>query len=156
MLRGCAHFSFTVSDLERSKRFYGDVLGLPLLYEMVHDHPYTAKQIGFPDAHLLVAAFGLSQRGAPDDGGRLELIEYREPRGVQLDTSTNNAGSAHLAFLVDDIHAEHARLSALGVTFRSAPVHIEAGVAKGGWTVYLRDPDEITLELVQPAATVAA
>jgi lactoylglutathione lyase len=152
MLLGCAHFSFTVADIGRSKQFYGEILGLPLLYEMHHTHEYTSRQVGYADADLLVAAFALSSRPTTDQAP-LELIEYRNPRGVALDTSTNNAGSAHVAFLVDDIHSEYARLSELGVCFRSAPVHIEAGVNRGGWTAYLRDPDEITLELVQPRVT---
>jgi len=146
---GAAHFSFTVGDIERSKRFYGEVLGLPLLYEMRHRHPYTSRQIGYPDADLLVAAYALSQV-AGEEGGRLELIEYVHPRGEPLDVSTKNAGSAHLAFVVDDIHAEHVRLRDLGVRFRSDPVLVQQGVNKGAYTVYLRDPDGITLELVQP------
>lgn len=147
---GAAHFSFTVGDIERSKRFYGELLGLPLLYEMRHRHPYTSRQVGYDRADLLVAAYALSQIPG-HEGGRLELIEYVNPRGGTLDPSTKNVGSAHLAFVVDDIHTEHARLRALGVRFRSDPVLVEEGVSRGAYTVYLRDPDEITLELVQPA-----
>lgn len=147
---GAAHFSFTVGDIERSKRFYHELLGLPLLYEMRHRHPYTSRQVGYEGAHLLAAGFALSQIPG-HEGGRLELIEYVHPRGEVLDPSTKNAGSAHLAFFVDDIAAEHARLSALGVRFRSDPVLVEEGVNEGAFTVYLRDPDDITLELVQPA-----
>jgi lactoylglutathione lyase len=147
---GAAHFSFTVGDIERSKRFYGEMLQLPLLYEMRHQHPYTSRQVGYEDADLLVAAYGLSQIPG-HEGGRLELIEYVHPRGETIDVSTKNVGSAHLAFVVDDIHAEYARLCEHGVRFRSEPVFVEEGVSQGAWTVYLRDPDEITLELVQPA-----
>lgn len=150
MLMGAAHFSFTVGDLGRSKRFYGEILGLPLLYELRHRHPYTSRQVGYPGADLLVAAYALSQVPG-EEGGRLELIEYLHPRGEALDVSTKNAGSAHLAFVVDDIGAEHTRLRELGVRFRSDPVLVEEGVSKGAYTVYLRDPDDITLELVQPA-----
>jgi catechol 2,3-dioxygenase-like lactoylglutathione lyase family enzyme len=37
-----------------------------------------------------------------------------------------------------------------GVRFRSEPVAIEAGINKGGYTVYFLDPDDITLEIIQP------
>lgn len=150
---GAAHFSFTVGDIERSKHFYGELLGLSLLYEMRHCHPYTSRQVGYDGADLLVAAYALSQIPG-HEGGRLELIEYVHPRGAALDPSTKNVGSAHLAFVVDDIHAEHERLAARGVRFRSEPVLVEEGVSRGAYTVYLRDPDEITLELVQPAPRV--
>jgi len=53
--------------------------------------------------------------------------------------------------MVDDIHAEFKRLRGLGVKFKAEkPVAIEAGVNKGGYTMYFTDPDGITLELIQP------
>ncbi len=33
--------------------------------------------------------------------------------------------------------------------FRSEPVAIEAGINRGGYTVYFLDPDDITLEIIQ-------
>ena len=42
-----------------------------------------------------------------------------------------------------------ARLQGLGAELVSEPVHITEGINAGGWTVYLHDPDGVTLELVQ-------
>jgi len=149
VLIGIFHFSFTVSDIEQSKDFYGRVLGLELVHEMHHNHPYTSKQTGFPNADLLVAAYRIPGVQAASSTHVLELIQYRNPRGGRLDTRTNNVGSAHLAFAVRDLDREYNRLKKEGVVFRSSPVLIEAGANKGGYTVYFQDPDEITLELVQ-------
>jgi len=80
----------------------------------------------------------------------VELVEYVEPRGARQDPARQSPGSAHLAFVVIDLLAEHARLVRLGVRFVSPPNRIEAGVNQGGWAVYLLDTDDITLELVQP------
>jgi catechol 2,3-dioxygenase-like lactoylglutathione lyase family enzyme len=83
----------------------------------------------------------------------LELIQYFNPAGEKLDTRTNNVGSAHLAFDVDDLHRVYADLKAKGVQFKSSPMEVPAGPNKGTWTVYLTDPDGITLEFLQaPAA----
>ncbi|GAA3411488.1 VOC family protein [Streptosporangium vulgare] len=49
-----------------------------------------------------------------------------------------------------DARAEYARLSAAGVRFVSPPNEITAGVNAGGFACYFLDPDEITLEFVQP------
>lgn len=151
MLTGVFHFSFTVDDIEESKDFYGRILGLELVHEMRHDHPYTSRQIGFENADLLVAAYRIRGLEPQSSSHILELIEYRRPKGHRIDTSTNNTGSAHLAFVTDDIVADYERLSAEGVEFRSPPILIEAGVNKGGYTIYFRDCNGITLELVQPA-----
>jgi catechol 2,3-dioxygenase-like lactoylglutathione lyase family enzyme len=144
------HFSFTVSDLERSVHFYCDILGLELVHRQEQANPYTRQLVGYPDAHLRVAQLRI--RGAPTtrSGHLIELVEYVAPRGQKVDTRTFNPGTAHLAFEVDDIQAEYQRLVVQGVRFRSEPVTIEAGINRGGYAVYFLDPDDITLELLQP------
>jgi catechol 2,3-dioxygenase-like lactoylglutathione lyase family enzyme len=150
VLTGVFHLSFTVDDLERSKDFYGRVLGLELVTEARHDQPYTSRQIGFEGADLKMVQFRIAGVEPQSSTHVLELIEYVHPKGVRIDSATNNTGTAHLAFVVDDIHAEFARLSDAGVRFRSdGPVAIEAGPNRGGWTCYFLDPDGITLELIQ-------
>ena len=53
--------------------------------------------------------------------------------------------------MVDDTNAEFERRRELGVHFKAEkPIAIEAGVNKGGYTIYFTDTDGITLELIQP------
>jgi catechol 2,3-dioxygenase-like lactoylglutathione lyase family enzyme len=149
------HFSFTVSDIERSIHFYRDVLGMELVHTQEQANAYTRKFVGYPDAHLKVAQFKIPGLPAARSGHILELVQYVAPKGVPVDTRTLNPGTAHLAFQVDDIHAEYARMASLGVRFRSEPVAIEAGINTGGFTCYFLDPDDITLEIIQaPPKTV--
>ena len=145
------HFSFTVSNLERSIAFYTDVVGMKLVKQTVHNQPYTSVQVGFKDAHLKAAQLTIEGMSQSPSGHLLELLEYVNPRGEPTDTTTNRPGSAHLAFQVDDIQAEYERMKAVGVRFKSdGPVRIMAGPNEGGWTIYFLDPDNITLEMVQP------
>lgn len=152
MLVNYFHFSFTVSDLERSIDFYTRVVGMTLVGTQVHDQPYTSVQVGFPDAVLKAARLTIDGIAPSRSGHLLELIEYVTPRGVPTDTTTNRPGSAHLAFQVDDLWAAYNRMLAEGVRFKSEPVRITAGPNEGGWTIYFYDPDGITLEMVQPRA----
>ena len=144
------HFSFTVADLERSIEFYRDILGLELVHRQEQANAYTRKFVGYPDAHLKVAQFRIAGAHLARSGHLLELVEYVAPKGQKVDTRTLNPGTAHLAFQVDDIRAEYQRMLVQGVRFRSEPVAIEAGINKGGFTVYFLDPDDITLEIIQP------
>jgi len=144
------HFSFTVSDLDRSIAFYCGLLGMKLIGTQVHDQPYTSVQVGFPNAVLKAARLTIDGIPPTRSGHLLELIEYVNPRGEPTDTTTNRPGSAHLAFQVDDLPALYARLKSQGVRFKSEPVAIVAGPNQGGYTIYFYDPDGITLELVQP------
>jgi catechol 2,3-dioxygenase-like lactoylglutathione lyase family enzyme len=134
------HTSFTVSDIDRSIAFYRDQLGLEFLRVDVRDPTFSQKASGIPGAVFKVAFLQ-----APDH--RLELIEYKSPPGRKLDLATNNVGCAHIAFEVDDLRGMYARLKAAGVVFASEPLQIQGGPNDGGWMVYLRDPDGITVEL---------
>jgi lactoylglutathione lyase len=147
---GVWHFSFTVSDLERSLDFYVDLLGLELVHRQTQDNAYTRRLVGYPDAHLRVAQLAVPGQPRGYSTHDLELVEYVRPRGVRSDVNMYNPGAAHMAFTVPDAHAEYERLIGAGVEFVSSPNLIQAGVNTGGYTCYFRDPDLIVLELVQP------
>lgn len=149
-VRGVFHTGLTVSDLERSIAFYRDLLGLELVKRWESSQPYLRTIVGFPDAELRIAFLRVPGMDAGVSGHHLELLEYREPRGTRGDASTCNPGNVHVAFVVADLDATYRELSARGVRFMSPPVDIAHGGNKGGKAVYLRDPDDITLELLQP------
>lgn len=151
MVTGIWHFSFTVENLERSVQFYTEVLGMKVVHEQVQHNEYTAKLVNYPDAHLKVAMLTIPGQDYEPSGHILELVEYVSPKGIKIDTQTCNTGTAHLALVVEDIHAEFERMKALGVRFKAErPVPIEAGRNKGGYSIYFLDPDDITLEMFQP------
>jgi lactoylglutathione lyase len=146
------HTGLTVSDLDRSIAFYRDVLGLELVSQWDSAQPYLRTVVGYPDAELRIALLRLPRSRAGVSGHHIELLEYRTPRGARGDANTFNPGNAHVAFMVEDLDAAYAELSAKGVRFKSAPVAVTHGRNAGAKAVYLFDPDDITLEFIQPAA----
>jgi catechol 2,3-dioxygenase-like lactoylglutathione lyase family enzyme len=146
------HFSFTVSDIERSVDWYTRVLGLELVHRQRQENAYTQVLVGIPGAVLEIAQFAVPGVPPARSTHMLELVEYVTPRGARTSgPPTNDVGCAHLALLVTDIHARFARLQGLGVQFFNPPVEITAGANAGGFACYFRDPDGITLELLQPS-----
>jgi lactoylglutathione lyase len=146
------HTGITVSDLDRSVAFYRDVLGLELVTQWDSSQPYLRAVVGYPDAELRIALLRLPggvQAGR--SGHHIELLEYRTPRGVRGDSRTFNPGNAHVAFMVTDLDATYAEMKAKGVRFKSAPVAVTHSRNAGGKAVYFLDPDDVTLELIQPA-----
>ncbi|MFS8543121.1 MAG: VOC family protein [Limnochordales bacterium] len=150
MVIGTWHFSFTVRNLERSLEFYQGLLGMELVHRQEQGGGYTDRLVGMQDVWLKAAMLKFPGQDAGVSGHVLELIEYVRPQGTPVDLRTCNPGVAHMAFVVEDIHKEYERLKAHGVQFKSEPVAITGGRNKGGWAVYLLDPDGITPELFQP------
>jgi len=103
------------------------------------------------DASLEIAQLKLPGVFSGPSTHILELVEYRRPTGDRPRLDTQNVGVAHLAFIVDDVTERYDRMCGRGVQFVSPPVAITQGVNRGGYTCYFRDPDGITLELVQPS-----
>jgi catechol 2,3-dioxygenase-like lactoylglutathione lyase family enzyme len=145
-LGGFNHTGFTVSDLDRSIEWWSEVLGAEPTQRRRSDDSYMGEMVGYSGCDMDYAYFPL-----PGSEAMIELIQYHAPASGQVDMETSNLGNGHICFLVDDIHAEFERLSAYA-SFRSpAPVEITAGANKGGWGAYMRDPDGITIQLLQPA-----
>ena len=139
------HLGLTVADLETSIRFYRDTLKLELLSRRQADADYVGLQTGLPGVRLDVASFKL----APDSDMMLQLAQYLTHFAGGSDQASNRAGNSHLCLVVDDLQAAYRELAAQGVRFKSPPIEITAGPHRGGWGVYLFDPDGYTVELHQ-------
>ena len=142
------HTGFTVSDLDRSIGFYRDLLGMRVVRRQHGTADYLGTVTGFPGVRLEVAL------QAPVVGGSLlEQLQYVSHPGAPTPRETNRPGNAHLCFKVDDLHAASAELERHGVTMISKPTEITAGLHRGGYALYLRDPDGFTVELYQAPPT---
>jgi catechol 2,3-dioxygenase-like lactoylglutathione lyase family enzyme len=143
MLKSVNHTSFTVSDAERSVKFYTELLGMKLISLEERPQEFCEKVTGIPGARMKIAYV----EGA---GYKIELIQYLSPPGEKLDTRNNNVGSAHLCYNVDNLMEMCRDLGSKGVRFRGEPATVNAGPNKGGLVVYLLDPDDNNLEFIQP------
>lgn len=150
MIRGIDHINVVVADLERSVRFYCDVLGFRKTHDVTMEGAWIEAIVGLRGVKGLVAFV------EPAGGGlRIELLQYESPAGVALpeNSRANTRGVRHIAFRVDGIVAMTDRLRAAGVTLFSNPVLVPAGVVKfaaGDKTlVYFLDPDGVILELAE-------
>lgn len=138
------HTSITVADMERSLRFYRDLLGMEFMFERDVDGGYITDIVGYKDLKMkIVFLMG--------GGEKLELIQYLSPKGEAINPESYNSGSAHLAFVVDDAFEWHKKLTDAGVKIRSAkPVLIASGAHKDWHAFYMYDPDGVSLEFMQP------
>ena len=117
------HCGIRAGDLDRSLRFYTDVLGLELLEVVtVLDQPFYF--VG-------------------NDTVRIE-IEQANPAQLAAATGTQ-AGLYHLAFEVDDLEGAAARLRDAGAQFLLPPSQFR----EDRKIAFILDPDGVFIQLIQ-------
>jgi lactoylglutathione lyase len=130
------HVGQCVTDLERSKRFYCDLLGFTLEREI------TPPDDGSAQLMSLVPPLGMTAAYLVRDGLVLELLHYAAAGQTQAFRARkmNEPGLTHLSLSVDDIDAVCARVPDFGgVVVESSNI---------GAAVFVRDPDGQLLELL--------
>jgi catechol 2,3-dioxygenase-like lactoylglutathione lyase family enzyme len=123
------HAGLVVSDVDRSRRFYADVLGLE---EIPRPPNFTFAgawfRLGEDELHLLAEADTTGGAGQRDAGpGAAYGLTH------------------HLAFEVDDLDAACVRLAENGLALEGGPMPRGDGVTQ----VFFLDPDGYVLEYFQ-------
>jgi len=137
------HVGFAVSDLDRSVEWYSFLLGKPPVVRKTWDLEYVGRMLGYPGVVLECALWELP------GGTVLELIRYHDPDPVVVGMETYNVGNAHLCLVVDDLAAEFERLRGRATFAHPEPVEIPWGPYEGGKACYVRDPDGISIQLME-------
>lgn len=142
---GIHHTSRSVSDMERSLRFYRDLLGMEVLLDTEMAGEMLEREVALEGARLRLVELG--SEGAP----LLELLEYYEPKPKQRSDELRpcDAGAHHVALTVEDIESAYASLREAGVEFTCPPQEVDAGYFEGHRTAYCYDPDHLIVELWQ-------
>lgn len=130
------HTGQVVTDLERSKRFYQEVLGFTPWYEISPPDEATSTLMCLPPP------LGMKASYLTLDGFVLELMEYSAPGAVAAfrPRALNEPGLTHLSVSVDDIRATAEKAAEYG-----------GQVVEGsdvGAALFIRDPDGQLLELL--------
>ncbi len=124
-LRAIHHVAIIASDYDRSRHFYAGVLGMTIVREVWRAERASWKcDLTIGDAQIELFTFP----HAPPRASHPEALGLR-----------------HLAFAVDDIDAEVARLAAHGVPCE--PVRVDPHTARR--FTFLADPDGLPLELYE-------
>jgi len=137
-VRKLGHYSVRTPDLEASRRFYVDVLGLRVGYRPPLDFPglwlyQGGDEADFGVVHLIGTA-----------GAGTGLSDYL---GERAEAGTGTGALDHLAFLATDAEDFCQRLARSGIQYRDRTLP-----GLGLRQLFFVDPSGLTIEMNFPAA----
>ena len=147
---GQYHTGFVVENLEASLHFYIDILGLKIEREpATQSGEWISDVVGLKNIELKMAFVGVG------DGHSIELFEYLNPTGKNREDMDKVflPGSAHCAFIVDDIRSWFKKLKENNVKILSngEPTLRDKPYPWARYAIYIQDPDGNVIEMVERA-----
>jgi len=146
-LAGTDHIGFTVPDIEAATRFFVDVIGCQLAFEIgpfQADDDWMQVQLGV-DPRAVIRSLRMFRC---QNGSNFELFEYELDGKSEVPPKNSDVGGHHLAFYVEDIGSAVDYLKSHGITVQGDVVTMEEGPSKGLSWVYFLSPWGMQLELV--------
>ena len=123
-MNGISHVAIGVRDMERSLKFYRDLLGLEVRYDQMQPVGGMASLYADPQKGQRRAAH--LHYGKGENRGFLVLTE--KPGGTPGEAiKLDEVGISHFSWWVDDIRGIHEKLKAAGVKILVPPYETDAG-----------------------------
>jgi lactoylglutathione lyase len=123
MLKKYLHTRFRVADMDRSVRFYSDILGMEVVERKTSPRGSQLVFLRFPETDC-----------------ELELCSFPDSGAVDVPEDL-----VHLAFQVQDLKVCVGKLESAGIPITEGPVEMESGTR----FIFTEDPDKYEIELMQ-------
>lgn len=140
MIRKLEHIALGVSDINRSLKFYRDLLGMKVVFETDLSDDKIGRINGIIGSKCKITHLQIGET-------ILELIHYYALPidKFSINSSQCNRGFIHIGFNVTDIHTHVKELKEKGIEFLGELVELRPGT----WCAYFRGPDGEVCELRQ-------
>lgn len=145
-LAGADHVGITVPDLEAATRFFVEVIGCRVAFEVgpfMSDDDWMKRHLGV-DARSKINKLRMLKCA---NGPSIELFEYDVKDQKKTGPKNSDVGGHHLGFYVSDLNAAVAHLRLHGVRVLGEPTLMKEGPSAGLQWVYFTAPWGMTMEL---------
>ncbi|WP_226023274.1 VOC family protein [Halomicrobium salinisoli] len=132
------HVGITVEDLDQMVSFYQEAFGFEVLDRFEVSGESFSTGVGVPDATGSFAHLD-------GDGVRLELVEYDPEGSDATPDAVNQPGSTHVGVGTDDVDGVYEDLPET-----AEPVSEPQTTASGARILFLRDPEDNLVEVIDP------
>jgi catechol 2,3-dioxygenase-like lactoylglutathione lyase family enzyme len=148
MLQRILHANIVVRDLDRTLRFYRDLLGFKVAFADTTDDPKLGVTFGVKEGVRM--RWALIRLGDDENSPFLDVEQWLLPEAVAGSyPSCNHVGICRIALQVVDIDKAYNDMKGKGVDFLSSPQTVSIPEIGDFKLCCLKDPDGIVLELVQ-------
>ena len=141
LVKETRHFGIAVKDMERSLKFYRDLLGLEIMREMDEAGGYIDNMLALKDVNVKTVKLS-----ANNGVTLVELLQFNSHSGDEKNKQIYDIGPSHLAFTVNNLDESYEILKNAGIEFNSEPQLSPDGYAK---VIFCKDPDGTLVELVE-------
>ena len=140
MIKDVRHIGIVVTDMEKSLKFYRDLLGLKVKSLEDEEGEFLDNMLAHENVKNKVAKLYTKNGNA-----LIELIDSRSYANKK-DRDFFTIGASHFAFTVDDLEKTYDYLVKNGVKFTAPPQQTPDRFAK---VTFCEDPDGTPIELVE-------
>ena len=149
-LKGTNHIGMTVADMDKSLKFYVDMIGCVVQSDSYVQNPAVSEGVGIANTSTRIAFLTI-----PGSDLNLEIIQYLNPASIKLPKrAMNDYGYTHICFSVKDVQAVTSALHSAGyssISSLSVVDHISPTTDYG--LVIFYDPDGNMVEFLQVIQT---
>lgn len=141
MVKDFLHVGVSVKDIEKSARFYTQVMGMEEEYRTHNKGEKISRIVGVENADIDVCV-------VRRNNVKIELLDYKnnDLKKQNSHIRQDEPGLIHLAFLVDDVDKEYERIKALGFKFNAPPM---VARENGPKITYFEGPDNVIIEIFE-------
>ena len=132
------HHAFVCADQEKTRHFYEEVLGLPLIATWIEREEYQGKALVY--SHVF---YGLA------DGSALAFFNFKDPAQQAAFTANHQPLFVHVALKVSKGTQDEIRL-------RCEAAGVSVQILRHGYctSLYVVDPDGLTVEFALDAESI--
>ena len=154
MINRIVHLNVVVSDIEKSRKFYCDLLGGHIVGGRMWKTESKGVGIGLGLGETAEWKAYLIRFGYDKQATVIDLLQWTKPASTGKPyAKLNNVGIARMALAVDDVDKTYNELKAKGVEFISPPQDVDLAPEMPGRglirIVTCKDPDGTAIEFVE-------
>ena len=142
MIKEVRHIGITVTDMEKSLKFYRDLLGFKIEREMNENGSYIDNMLALDKVKVKTVKMSIEGSG----GTLIELLQFFSHPNKVENSKITRIGTSHFALTVDNLDDTYSKLKNMGLKFNAPPQLSPDGYAK---ITFCFDPDNTLIELVE-------